>query len=51
MTQRKIQISELRVGMFLTGVDRSWLHTPFLRHNFKITDRSEIEALRKAGIM
>jgi hypothetical protein len=51
MTQRKIQIAELRVGMFLTGVDRSWLHTPFLRHNFKITDRSEIEALRKAGIM
>jgi HD-GYP domain-containing protein (c-di-GMP phosphodiesterase class II) len=38
------------VGMYLIGVDRSWLQTPFLRHKFKIKDQSEIEALRRAGI-
>jgi hypothetical protein len=36
--------------MYLIGVDRSWLQTPFLRHKFKIKDQSEIEALRRAGI-
>ena len=36
--------------MYLIGVDRSWLQTPFFRHKFKITDQSEIEALRCAGI-
>ena len=38
------------VGMYLIGVDRSWLQTPFLRHEFTIKDQSEIEALRRAGI-
>lgn len=51
MAQRKIPLTDLKVGMFLTGVDRSWLHTPFLRHKFKITDQSEIETLRRAGIL
>lgn len=50
MAQRKILLTDLKVGMFLIGVDRSWLHTPFLRHKFKITDQSEIETLRRAGI-
>jgi HD-GYP domain-containing protein (c-di-GMP phosphodiesterase class II) len=36
--------------MYLIGVNRSWLQTPFLRHKFKIKDQSEIEALRRAGI-
>jgi hypothetical protein len=36
--------------MYLIGVNRSWLQTPFLRHKFKIKDQSEIEALRYAGI-
>jgi HD-GYP domain-containing protein (c-di-GMP phosphodiesterase class II) len=36
--------------MYLIGVDRSWLQTPFLRHKFKIKNQSEIEALRLAGI-
>jgi HD-GYP domain-containing protein (c-di-GMP phosphodiesterase class II) len=36
--------------MYLIGVNRSWLQTPFLRHKFKIKDQSEIEALRCAGI-
>ena len=50
MAQRTIPLTRLVVGMYLIGVDRSWLQTPFLRHKFKITDQSEIEALRRAGI-
>ena len=50
MAQRTIPLTRLMVGMYLIGVDRSWLQTPFLRHKFKIKDQSEIEALRRAGI-
>ncbi|MEP6890319.1 MAG: DUF3391 domain-containing protein [Nitrospirota bacterium] len=50
MAQRTIPLTRLMVGMYLIGVDRSWLQTPFLRHKFKIKDQSEIEALRGAGI-
>ncbi len=50
MAQRTIPLTRLMVGMYLIGVDRSWVQTPFLRHRFKIKDQSEIEALRCAGI-
>ena len=51
MAPRTIPLTHLSVGMYLIGVDRSWLHTPFLRHKFRIKDQSEIEALRQAGIV
>jgi HD-GYP domain-containing protein (c-di-GMP phosphodiesterase class II) len=50
VAQRTISLTRLVVGMYLIGVNRSWLQTPFLRHKFKIKDQSEIEALRRAGI-
>lgn len=50
MSRRTIPLADLKVGMYLIGVDRSWLQTPFLRHKFTIKDQSEIEALRHAGI-
>ncbi|THJ25422.1 MAG: DUF3391 domain-containing protein [Nitrospira sp. CG24E] len=50
MAKRTIPLARLKVGMYLIGVDRSWLQTPFLRHKFKIKDQSEIDALRHAGI-
>jgi len=50
VAQRTIPLTRLMVGMYLIGVNRSWLQTPFLRHKFKIKDQSEIEALRLAGI-
>lgn len=51
MAHRKIPLVSLRVGMYLVGVDRSWLHTPFLRHRFKISQQSEIDALQRSGIV
>ncbi len=50
MAQQTIPLTRLVVGMYLIGVNRSWLQTPFFRHKFKIKDQSEIEALRRAGI-
>jgi hypothetical protein len=50
VAQRTIPLTRLTVGMYLIGIDRSWLQSPFLRHKFRIKDQSEIEALRRAGI-
>lgn len=50
MAPRRIPIGSLKIGMFVIGVDRSWLQTPFLRHRFTIKDRSEIDTLAQAGI-
>jgi hypothetical protein len=50
VAKQTIPLARLKVGMYLIGVDRSWLQTPFLRHKFKIKDQSEIDALRHAGI-
>lgn len=50
MAHKKIPLASLRVGMYLIGVDRSWLQTPFLRHKFKIAHQSELDALQRAGV-
>ncbi|MCP9446124.1 MAG: DUF3391 domain-containing protein [Nitrospira sp.] len=50
MPKRTIPISRLKVGMYLSGLDRSWFRTPFLRHSFLIKEEKEIETLRKCGV-
>lgn len=50
MAHRTIPLSDLKVGMYLIGVDRPWLHTPFLRHKFEISAQTEIDTLRASGI-
>ncbi len=36
--------------MFVTGCDRSWFRTPFLRRRFAVGSGGEIDKLRQAGI-
>lgn len=50
MALRQIPLSSLRIGMFVTGFDRSWLRTPFLRHRFHVTSAAEIHAMKQCGI-
>lgn len=50
MGHRKIPLADLTVGMYLVGLDQSWLQTPFLRHKFTVTDRGQIELLRRSGV-
>jgi putative nucleotidyltransferase with HDIG domain len=44
---RKINVDELRVGMYVTELDRPWLETPFLFQGFTIRSGKEIEQLRR----
>ncbi|MFT6888310.1 MAG: HD-GYP domain-containing protein (c-di-GMP phosphodiesterase class II) [Halioglobus sp.] len=43
----KINISDLDIGMYVSGLDRPWLETPFLTQGFLIESREDIEQLRE----
>jgi hypothetical protein len=49
MTKR-IAIDELRPGMRIERLDRSWLATPFLRHRMVVSSAEQIEQLRSCGV-
>ncbi len=48
-TQR-IPITQLQPGMYLVGVDRSWLSTPFFSHKRLIKSEKEISQLKECGV-
>ena len=47
---KRISIDQLKVGMKVARLDRSWLATPFLRHRFTITFAEQIEQLHAGGV-
>lgn len=50
MTLKKINIDELRLGMFVSELDISWVKSPFFRHTRHILRQEDIELLKKAGV-
>jgi len=50
MAKKCIPISSVKVGMYLCGIDRSWLDTPFLRHRFLIRSPADLTKLHQCGI-
>jgi len=45
--KRKIDVQELRKGMYVTELDRPWLGTPFLFQGFEINSDDELAQLRQ----
>jgi HD-GYP domain-containing protein (c-di-GMP phosphodiesterase class II) len=50
ITKKRLAIGDVRPGMYIVGLDRSWLHTPFLFHRKLIQSTAEIDQLKKQGI-
>jgi len=48
--RKRISIDQLKIGMKVEKLDRSWLATPFLRHKFTITSSQQIEQLSASGV-
>lgn len=48
--QKRIGIDELRPGMLVEKLDRSWLNTPFFRHKMTITSTDQIAQLKACGV-
>ncbi len=47
---KKIDASELKVGMFIHDLDCGWMEHPFVRNRFAIASDAEIARIREAGI-
>lgn len=43
----KININDLDIGMYVSGLDRPWLETPFVTQGFLIESSEDIEQLRE----
>ncbi|TAJ31107.1 MAG: DUF3391 domain-containing protein, partial [Nitrospirae bacterium] len=50
MMHKRIPLKDLTVGMYLVGLDKSWLKTPFLRHRMLLTKDAQIEKLKTCGV-
>jgi len=48
--RKRISIDQLKIGMKVEKLDRSWLATPFLRHRFTIASSEQIEQLHASGV-
>ena len=48
--RKRISSDQLKVGMKVEKLDRSWLATPFLRHRFMIASSEQIAQLRASGV-
>ena len=48
--RKRISIGQLKIGMKVEKLDRSWLATPFLRHKFTITSSEQIQQLHASGV-
>lgn len=47
---KKVDSSQLRVGMFIHDLDCGWMEHPFVRNRFVITREDEIRKILSAGI-
>ncbi|GAB6043615.1 HD-GYP domain-containing protein [Endothiovibrio diazotrophicus] len=49
MAKKSISIDQLVPGMYLVGVDISWIDTPFLRNRFLVKNAAVIDKLKACG--
>ena len=47
---KKVDASQLKVGMFIHDLDCGWMEHPFVRNRFLLTTEDEIHKIRNAGI-
>ena len=45
MNTKKIHISELQIGMYVSKLDREWIDTPFLMQGFLVENLDDIETI------
>jgi putative nucleotidyltransferase with HDIG domain len=48
--RKRISLRQLRVGMYVAGIECSWFRTPFLKHRFLVQTVEQIERLRQSNI-
>src|SRR5262245_52215432 len=49
MTKR-IPIDQLRPGMYVVGLDKSWWQTPFFQHKWTVQGLADIAKVKESGV-
>ena len=47
---KKIPTPQVKLGMFLQGMEGSWLSHPFWKTKFVLTDPEDLKALKASGV-
>ncbi len=50
MAIKRIPIASLKLGMYVVGLDRSWLSTPFFSHKFLVDKQEQLDKLKQISI-
>lgn len=50
MAIKRIPIASLKLGMYVVGLDRSWLSTPFFSHRFLVDKQSQLDRLQQISV-
>jgi HD-GYP domain-containing protein (c-di-GMP phosphodiesterase class II) len=45
--KKRVDVGDLRVGMYVAELDRPWLETPFLFQGFELRSQAELDQLRE----
>ena len=45
--RKRIHVTELQVGMFVSDLDRDWLETPFVMQGFRVNSKEDIETVKR----
>ncbi len=48
---KKIDVKELRLGMYVHELESSWINTPFWQKSFMLDDAATLATVRKTGIL
>lgn len=44
--KKRLDIRDLKLGMYVSALDRPWLETPFMFQGFRLTTKEQLEALK-----
>lgn len=47
---KKIPVHQVRLGMYLHGLEGSWLSHPFWKNKFVLNEQADLEALLRSGV-
>lgn len=47
-TERQVKSTEVTIGMFVTGLDRPWVESPFAFQGFTIKSQSDIDLIQRS---
>jgi len=47
LEERRVSVDQLTIGMYVSGLDRPWIETPFLMQGFVVRTQQEIDTLQR----